>query len=247
MCDFLKNNQSMSIPTSVTTRYSDDELKEFKVVIDAKLDKARSQYASLKEQLKDITENNNDDFAKDITDFSSIQTEVEMLNNMANHQRKYIQDLENALIRINNKSYGICVVSGELIDKKRLMAVPTTTKSVTAKTLSEMKDVQMPKERSRGFDDLEEAEEEKPARKAEPKRPVIITKVIKKPTSKAAAEIDEDDLDKIFSELDVIKELDEAELGIDDEDDDDSFTDDEDLDMIADDEPEDYDDDEDME
>jgi RNA polymerase-binding transcription factor DksA len=159
----------MSISTNVTTRYSDDELKEFKNIIDAKLEKARSQYASLKEQLKDITENNNDDFAKDITDFSSIQTEVEMLNNMANHQRKYVQDLENALIRINNKSYGICVVSGELIDKKRLMAVPTTTKSVTAKTMSEMKDIQMPKERSRGFDDLEEVEDDKPARKAEPK------------------------------------------------------------------------------
>ena len=67
--------------------------------------------------------------------------------------------------------------------------------------------------------------------------------MIKKPSSasKASADIDDDDLDKIFSELDVIKELDEADLGIDE--DDDSFSDDEDLDMIADDEPEDYDDD----
>ncbi|MBC7884532.1 MAG: TraR/DksA family transcriptional regulator [Saprospiraceae bacterium] len=234
----------MSTPSNVTTRYSDDELRDFKSIIDNKLEKARSQYLSLKEQLKDITENNNDDFAKDITDFSSIQTEVEMLNNMANHQRKYIQDLENALIRINNKSYGICVVTGELIDKKRLLAVPTTTKSVTAKTQSEMKDVQMvPKDRQRGFDDLEDEDDVKPVRKSEPKKPVIITKVIKKPstTTKVAAEIDDDDLDKIFSELDVIKELDETELDID-EDDEDVFTDDEDLDMIADDEPEDYDD-----
>lgn len=233
----------MSLPSNVTSRYSDDDLKEFKLLIDDKLEKAKNQYASLKEQLKDITENNNDDFAKDITDFSSIQTEVEMLNNMANHQRKYIQDLENALIRINNKSYGICVVTGELIDKKRLMAVPTTTKSVTAKTQSEMKDVQVPKDRARGFDDIDDGDEEKPVKRAESKKPVIITKVIKKPssTSKAIAEIDDDDLDKIFSELDVIKELDEAELGIDD--DDDSFAEDEDLDMIADDEPEDYEDD----
>jgi RNA polymerase-binding transcription factor DksA len=230
-------------PSVVTTRYSDEDLQEFKVLIEGKLEKARSQYVSLKEQLKDITENNNDDFAKDITDFSSIQTEVEMLNNMANHQRKYIQDLENALIRINNKSYGICVVSGELIDKKRLIAVPTTTKSVTAKTQAEMKDVQVPKDRNRGFDDLEEAEEEKPVRKAEPKKPTIITKVIKKSSSsKVASDIDDEDLDKIFSELDVIKELDEAELGIDDEEDD-GFSDDEDLDMIADEEQEDYDDD----
>ena len=233
----------MSTPGSVTTRYSDEDLKEFKDLIDKKLSKASEQYSSLKEQLKDITENNNDDFAKDITDFSSIQSELEMLNNMANHQRKYIQDLENALIRINNKSYGICVVTGELIEKKRLLAVPTTTKSVTAKTQSEMKDVQVPKDRSRGFDDVEDAEDDKPVRKAEPRKPVIITKVIKKPSAtKAAAEIDDDDLDKIFSELDVIKELDEAELGLDDEDDA-SFDDDEDLDMIADDEPEEYDDD----
>ena len=233
----------MITPSNVTTRYSDEDLKEFKQLLEDKFEKAKSQYLSLKEQLKDITENNNDDFAKDITDFSSIQTEVEMLNNMANHQRKYIQDLENALIRINNKSYGICVTTGELIDKKRLMAVPTTTKSVTAKTQSEMKDVQVPKDRMRGFDDIEDGDDEKPVRKAEPKKPVIITKVIKKPSSasKASADIDDDDLDKIFSELDVIKELDEADLGIDE--DDDSFNDDEDLDMIADDEPEDYDDD----
>jgi len=233
----------MITPSNVTTRYSDEDLKEFKQLLEDKFEKAKSQYLSLKEQLKDITENNNDDFAKDITDFSSIQTEVEMLNNMANHQRKYIQDLENALIRINNKSYGICVTTGELIDIKRLMAVPTTTKSVTAKTQSEMKDVQVPKDRMRGFDDIEDGDDEKPVRKAEPKKPVIITKVIKKPSSasKASADIDDDDLDKIFSELDVIKELDEADLGIDE--DDDSFSDDEDLDMIADDEPEDYDDD----
>lgn len=233
----------MSLPTNVTSRYSDAELNEFKELITAKFEKAKSQYASLKEQLKDITENNNDDFAKDITDFSSIQSEVEMLNNMANHQRKYIQDLENALIRINNKSYGICVVTGELIDKKRLIAVPTTTKSVLAKTMSEMKDVQMPKDRNRGFDDVDDADDEKPVRKAEPKKPVIITKVIKKPSAAAkSSSLDDDDLDKIFSELDVIKELDESELGLDDDDDDNNFNDDEDLDMIADEDTDDYDD-----
>ncbi|MFZ1703765.1 MAG: TraR/DksA C4-type zinc finger protein, partial [Saprospiraceae bacterium] len=205
-------------------------------------------YQSLKEQLKDITENNTDDFAKDITDFSSIQTEIEMLNNMANHQRKYIQDLENALIRINNKSYGICVVTGELIDKKRLLAVPTTTKSVTAKTQSEMKDrMMLPKEKIRGFDDESDMDDDKPIKKAEPKSPVIISKVIKKTTTAKPAEpLDDDDLDKIFSELDVIKELDEAELNIDDEDDDmGGYDSEEDLDMIADDDA--YDEDDDME
>lgn len=223
---------------NVTVRYSDEDLAEFKAVIDSKLDKAMEQYQSLKEQLKDITENNTDDFAKDITDFSSIQTEIEMLNNMANHQRKYIQDLENALIRINNKSYGICVVNGELIDKKRLLAVPTTTKSVTAKTQSEMKDKMIiPKEKIRGFDDEMDMDDEKPVKKSEPKSPVIITKVIKKSTkAKPVDPLDDDDLDKIFSELDVIKELDEAELNIEEDDHDVSYDSEEDLDMIADEE-----------
>lgn len=228
-----------------TSRYSDVELQEFKSLIDSKLEKAKFQYQSLKEQLKDITENNNDDFAKDITDFSSIQSEVEMLTKMANHQRKYIQDLENALIRINNKSYGICVVSGELIDKKRLLAVPTTTKSVIAKTLSETQHLQRPKDKDKGFDDFDEITDEKPK---EPRKPTIITKVIKKtPAVKTPIDDldDDNEIDKIFSELDVIKELDEAELMVDDDDDDTGFDNDDDLDMIADDSSEYGDDDDD--
>ncbi len=231
----------MADSINVTSRYSDEDLKEFKAIIDAKLDKAVSQYNSLKEQLKDITENNTDDFAKDITDFSTIQTEVEMLNNMVNHQRKYIKDLENALIRINNKSYGICVVTGELIDKKRLSAVPTTTKSIGAKTSSEMKDVQIPKESLRGFDDFEEMDEEKAAKKPASAKPSIISKVISKPSAKPKSSSlldDDDEFDKIFSELDVIKELDESEISIAEDEDD--YTD-EDLEMIADDDPEEYD------
>ena len=227
----------MSTPSNITSRYGDEDLKMFKDLISTKLEKAKEQYNNLKEQLKDITENNNDDFSKDITDFSSIQTEVEMLNNMANHQRKYIQDLENAMIRISNKSYGICVVTGELIDKKRLIAVPTTTKSVMAKTQSEMKDIQVPKDKPRGLDDLEGDEDEVKPKKLEPKKPVIITKVIKKSTAKPEkkeVDIDDDDLDKIFSELDVIKELDESDLDISDDDDDDTgFVDDDDLDNLA--------------
>ncbi|MEZ4911400.1 MAG: TraR/DksA C4-type zinc finger protein [Saprospiraceae bacterium] len=225
----------MSQPSNVTVRYSDADLIEFRDLIMNKLDKAKSQYDSLKDQLKDITENNTDDFAKDITDFSSIQTEVEMLNNMANHQRKFIQELENALIRISNKSYGICIVTGELIDKKRLLAVPTTTKSVIAKVQSEMKDVQKPKDRNKGLDELEDEDEIKPAKKPEGKS-VIITKVVKKSGPAKPAVIDDDDLNQIFSELDVIKELDEEELALDDEDDvDDVGYDEDDLDSIADD------------
>ena len=118
---------------SALVRFSDDELAEFQFIIEAKLKEAREQLELLQGQVLDVTENNSDEHGGDWMDDSNMNNEVEMLNNMAIRQRKYIQDLENALIRINNKTYGICVNSGKLIDKRRLMAVPTTTKSVIAK------------------------------------------------------------------------------------------------------------------
>lgn len=223
----------MDNPHKITSRYSDADLQEFKEVIDKKMEKAVNQYTSLKEQLKDLTENNNDDYSKDISDFSSIQTEVEMLNNMANRQSKYIKELENALIRIKNKSYGICVVTGELIDKKRLLAVPTTTKSVLAKTQSEMKDVQVPKDRDKGLDDIDDLDEDAPAKKPLPKGPTIITKVIKKSGTPKKKLDPDDELDKIFSDLDGIDDLD-GDLNLDD-DEDSIYDNDADLGMIADD------------
>lgn len=118
---------------SALVRYSDEELAEFQLVVEAKLREASEQLALLQDQLLDVTENNSDEHGGDWMDDSSINNEMEMLNNMAIRQRKYIQDLENARIRISNKTYGICVNSGQLIDKRRLMAVPTTTKSVAVK------------------------------------------------------------------------------------------------------------------
>lgn len=116
-----------------TNRYSDVELEEFRVLIQEKLDMARVQLEQLQSQIFEITENSDDEYGSDWMDDSSINNEIEILNDMAIRQRKFIQDLENALVRIKNKTYGICVVSGELIDKKRLLAVPTTTKSIAAK------------------------------------------------------------------------------------------------------------------
>src|SRR5690606_17766842 len=110
----------------------------------------------------------------------------------------------------------------------------------------EMKDkMVVPKEKQRGFDDESDMDEEKPVKKAEPKSPVIISKVIKKTTpAKSVDPLDDDDLDKIFSELDVIKELDEADLNIEEDEDDTSYDSEEDLDMIADEDS--YDEDDDM-
>ena len=118
---------------TTTTRYSDEELEEFKEIIEKKLSRAQEELKYYEEQIHEITENSGDDHGGDWMDDSSINNDMEFLNNMAIRQRKYIQDLENALVRIRNKSYGICVVTGELIDKRRLIVQPIATKSVEAK------------------------------------------------------------------------------------------------------------------
>lgn len=190
-----------------TKRYSDTELEEFRILIQGKLDMAREQLEQLQSQIFEITENSDDEYGSDWMDDSSINNEIEILNDMAIRQRKYIQDLDNALVRIKNKTYGICVVSGELIDKKRLLAVPTTTKSIAAKN-AEQAAAPAPKPSSSpidpGIDDAgEEADlgESSPApKKSRPTTPIIIDKVIRKsPTGSApkkpAPPKDEDDDD----------------------------------------------------
>jgi RNA polymerase-binding transcription factor DksA len=196
--------------SNIITRYTDGELEEFRLIIEDKLSKAKDQFENLIGQIKEITENTSGDFTKDLTDFSSSQTEVELLNSMATRQRTYIQDLQNALIRIKNKSYGICVVTGQLIDKKRLYAVPTTTKSVVAKTEGEEKAkalLHATQKSASSLDAEEDEEDKKKLREAVAKKPVIITKVIKKPTASTKAkkvvdEDEDDELDEILKELD---------------------------------------------
>jgi len=205
--------------SNTITRYTDSELEEFRNILEDKLDKAKGQYENLINQIKEITENSSGDFTKDLTDFSSSQTEVELLNNMATRQRTYIQDIQNALIRIRNKSYGICVVTGQLIDKKRLMAVPTTTKSVIAKTEGEQQAMAAMAAKRKADEDAEEEEEARKKAKLVVKKPIIITKVIKKPSATKTTKVFDDDDD---SELDdILKDLDnlgsEGEVEFDDD------------------------------
>ena len=129
----------MTTQSNTKTRYSDFELEEFKAVIETKLAKAREQLDDLQEQMMEMTDNNSDEHGGDWIDDSSYNSTMEMLNTMAIRQRMHIRDLENALVRIRNKTYGVCVISGELIDKKRLMAVPTTTKSLLSKNIEQQK------------------------------------------------------------------------------------------------------------
>ena len=112
-------------------RYGEVELMEFKIHVEKKVAKTEKQLASLKEQLADAADAKDNE--GDWMDDSSTTTDIEVLEMMTNRQRKHLMDLQNALQRIHNKSYGICSISGKLIDKRRLLAVPTTTKSLTAK------------------------------------------------------------------------------------------------------------------
>lgn len=114
-----------------SVRYSDEELQEFKMLIVTKLDSAREQVIFIREQMVEINENSQQ--SGDWTDESSSHTEMEMLNKTLARQVQFVRSLENALLRIQNKTYGVCTVSGQLIDKNRLLLVPHATKSVEAK------------------------------------------------------------------------------------------------------------------
>lgn len=122
------------------TRYSDDELKEFETLIIGKLDKAKEEFRILKETL-----NRNNDAGTDATSGGNTKVledgaetaEKENLSQLAARQLKYITNLENALVRIKNGTYGICSVTGKLIPKERLIAVPHTTQSIEAKMMKQ--------------------------------------------------------------------------------------------------------------
>lgn len=116
-------------------RYSDEELEEFRAIIHEKLSLARRDYTSMMKQIMNSDGNDIDDTSptyKALEEGSATQTKEELVQ-MANRQQKFIQGLEAALVRINNKTYGIDRMTGELIPKERLKAVPHATLSVASK------------------------------------------------------------------------------------------------------------------
>ncbi|MDQ3141160.1 MAG: TraR/DksA C4-type zinc finger protein [Bacteroidota bacterium] len=115
------------------TRYSDEELEEFKTLIDDKLVFTKNELNDIEQQMMELRENMSDEQGGDWFDDSSIHTEIEFLTKMAERQKQFIQNLEMALVRIKNKTYGICVATGVLIEKERLRLVPHATKCVKAK------------------------------------------------------------------------------------------------------------------
>ena len=113
-------------------RYSDEELEEFKGLILEKLEKAKSTYDEYSRQLKDTDGNAVISNTSDPEDGQQNQA-TESASLMAARTEKYIKNLENALIRIENKTYGIDRITGELIPKERLKAVPHATLTVDSK------------------------------------------------------------------------------------------------------------------
>lgn len=117
------------------TRYSDAELAEFREIIETKLDESRRELTLLQAQLTAANEHGTDDTANTfkMLEDGSESLAKEEAGQLAGRQKKFIEQLENALIRIENKTYGICRVTGKLIPKERLRAVPHTTQSIEAK------------------------------------------------------------------------------------------------------------------
>ncbi len=117
-------------------RYSDEELEEFRILINEKIAKATAEYEAMREQLQgDKTHDSNDTTRQfnDIFDESSSQMQRAEIQRLMTRQQQFIEKLRGALTRIDNKTYGICRVTGELIPKDRLRAVPHATLSIEAK------------------------------------------------------------------------------------------------------------------
>ena len=120
-----------------TMRYNDSELAEFRELITKKLDAAKKELSYLQGLItrKDEMGGDNDDARYMTMEDGSMSMEREQLSQMASRQITFIDHLEKAMMRIENKTYGICRVTGKLIDKARLRAVPHATLSIEAKQI----------------------------------------------------------------------------------------------------------------
>jgi DnaK suppressor protein len=131
----MKTKKEDIIPEKVKTRYSDEELEEFRQIILKKLEKARNDLELLTESYTTGNEHDTNDTSPT---FKVLEEGYQVFSKEENskfaaRQSKFIKALENALVRIENKTYGICRVSGKLIPKDRLRVVPHATLSIEAK------------------------------------------------------------------------------------------------------------------
>ncbi len=136
--EFTKSvlDQTIYLPTGPTMRYSDNDLNEFREIIQKKLDAAKKELTYLQGLITRKEEGGDMDEGRYMTmEDGSVSMEREQLSQMASRQITFIDHLEKAMMRIENKTYGICRVTGKLIDKARLRAVPHATLSIEAKQM----------------------------------------------------------------------------------------------------------------
>lgn len=118
-------------------RYNDADLQEFRKIINEKIEKAEKDLMLIKESFINDQNNGTDDTSPTFKAFEEGAETLSKEQNaiLAGRQEKFLRDLKNALIRIENKTYGICRVTGKLIPKERLFAVPHATLSIEAKNM----------------------------------------------------------------------------------------------------------------
>lgn len=136
MSELIKDNAVSAETTKV--RYSDEELEEFRTIINDMLDKARKEYNTLRRVIMHNGSNDIEDTTpsfKTVEDDGAYQLSKEEASQLAQRQYKFILNLEAALVRIENKTYGICRETGKLIPKERLRLVPHATLTVEAKEM----------------------------------------------------------------------------------------------------------------
>ena len=136
MSELIKDNAVSAETTKV--RYSDEELEEFRTIINDMLDKARKEYNTLRRVIMHNGSNDIEDTTpsfKTVEDDGAYQLSKEEASQLAQRQYKFIQNLEAALVRIENKTYGICRETGKLIPKERLRLVPHAALTVEAKEM----------------------------------------------------------------------------------------------------------------
>ena len=123
--------------STIKIRFSDSELLEFKALIEEKIKKAKVDLELLRSSYKNDGNNGTEDTSPTFKAFEegSETMSKEANTQLAIRQEKFIRDLNNALIRIENKTYGVCRVTGKLINKKRLFLVPHATLSIEAKNM----------------------------------------------------------------------------------------------------------------
>jgi len=116
-------------------RYSQEELDKFRLNVEKKLERAKEDFKYLQDQIEELGKNSDDAHSADYIDGSAAHMDIQRMNEMARRSLQTIEELEGAKVRIRQGTYGICSVTGEKIDPRRLRLVPGARRSVEGEKL----------------------------------------------------------------------------------------------------------------